>query len=820
MLFIPIIVSTAIIPAFKDQIINNIIDESKRVALHLSKSIDYRNNNIDEIDELVGTELNEFQIEKIHYFDKNGKVIYSTRRDNIGTINTKPYFRDIVAKGEIYYKIDHKGGKTSDGDYAYVDMIEIYIPFMVNGEFDSSFELYYNITEEGKRFVMLSKNVTIVNILISLTLGIIMFIMLYNASRTNLKKDKLLKYNLKIQENLKAKTNELLGTNENLSQLVNDLAKTQNKLIEAEKIASKARKTAEDANRDKSVFLANVSHELKTPLNGITGLVYLSKLRIKDAETIKNLNSIQKYSEALLRMIGDLLDSSKMEAKEITIEKSVFNLEDMIESVNQLYTMQCNDKNIKFVLDYDKNIPKNLISDSVRIHQVITNLLNNAVKFTDNGKVELRVEIQSKSENKIRIKFEVKDDGIGIKEEELKNIFQPFYQTKESLNHYAGGSGLGLNICQKIVEKLDGIIWAESKNNQGSSFYVLLEFEEPKYIENATKSENYLEYNLNKKVLVVDDNKINREVMDGILKSVGIKCDMAVNGLEALSLASENKYDIILTDIKMPVMDGYEFSKQFRKNSLDYSLPIIAISANYSDEDLKYASNCGINDYIKKPINPEKFLLILSKYLGYKIGMESKIVSSSFKSNNILDLKSALVRFVNNEKLYKSTLKFFINDYKDSCEEIKSLLNDYRINELIDYLHTIKGVSANLSAVKFTKIAGDFHDAIKYGKKYSKLIDEYEESFNELVNEVNSYISDDVEDVKLVTQTEISNRDKILNNILSYAKEYNTKTIQYFNSLDLNIKNDIFINELENDILNYNFKSIVEKIEKYFNGNK
>jgi len=808
------------------------VDESKRVASHLTNSIDYSNKNLEETDRLVNQELNEFQIEKIHYFDSRGVVVYSTLRDYIGTLNTRTYFHNIVAKGKIYYKVGSKGGQTSDGEKIVIDLIEIYVPVMKDGKFDSAFELYYDITEENKNFLILANDVTLVNILISNILGIIMFIMLYNASKNSLKKDELLRRNFDIQENLQDKTVELLATNGTLNSSISELARIQKQLLSSQKIANNARKNAEEANREKSMFLANISHELKTPLNGITGLIYLSKLKIKDKEVLINLSNIQEYSETLLRMISDLLDTSKMDAKKIVIENSVYNLKEMLESIKQLYKIQCDDKNIDFILNYDTHIPDKLVSDPVRLHQVITNLLNNAVKFTHDGAVRLTASIQSATENSVKIEFKVKDDGIGIKKEELKNIFKSFYQTEDSLSYYAGGSGLGLNISKKIVEHMDGIIWADSVLGKGSTFFVLVDFEiaddkkELLVVDNKQiKHNEELSDNASKKILVVDDNKINRDVLDGILKSVGITCEMAVNGLEALEMVKQNNYDIVLTDLKMPVMDGCELSKKIREMYDMNELPIITISANTKEETCQCLNKCNINASVQKPINPEHFLNQLASIIDLSVQKKTEKFHEITKINPILDIKSALGRFVNNEMLYKSTLKSFLIDYDKSFITIKSLIEEEKIKELIDYLHTIKGISGNLSATKFCDVTTKLHDTVLYGKSYDALLINYDDELKQLKEEIISYISDTKEESSgsnddVLSAFDEEEKDEILLTLLAYCKEHNTKAISFFKDLPIGIHQDVLLTQLEHDILNYNFKKAHEKIERYFDEKK
>jgi len=596
-----------------------------------------------------------------------------------------------------------------------------------------------------------------------------------------------------------------------------ELEEKNKELIESQDITNIARKNAEEANREKSMLLANISHELKTPLNGIFGLIYLTKLKANDSEVVKNLSSIQDYSETLLRMISDLLDSSKIEAKEFKIEKSTFNLIDMLESLKQLYKIQCSDKNLDFELNYDKNIPENLISDPIRLHQVISNLLNNAVKFTHQGKVTLDVIIQSSTTKEVKLEFIVKDDGIGIKEEELKNIFKPFYQTKESLNYFAGGSGLGLNISQRIIEQLDGMIWTDSKIGEGSSFFVLLDFgiakEEIQAPEYKKETNSKINSNSDKKVLVVDDNKINIDVLNGILNSIGIICDTALNGLDALNLVKQKKYDIVLTDIKMPIMDGWELSKGIRALYDKNELPIIAISANTTEQIKDNLVTCEINDYIQKPINPDSFLQALKNNINCSITQVNLGQTSEVKSNSILDKQEALKRFVNNKELYVQALNSFIMDYEHSLVKIKKFIEDKNLNELIDYLHAIKGISANLSAKEFNQIVVELHDSIKYGKAYATLLQDYETSFKELKKEISQYVTH--QKVKTdENENLLNNKEEILNILLEYCKSHNTKAVRFFNEISYEVRQDPFITELQRDISNYNFKIAQEKIEK------
>lgn len=620
---------------------------------------------------------------------------------------------------------------------------------------------------------------------------------------------KINKLNLQLENKVQARTKQLEEKNVQLTK--------------TEKLAIESRKEAETANREKSMLLANISHELKTPLNGILGLVYLSKLKTDDTKLIKNLDNINTYSETLLRMISDLLDTAKMDAKKVQIIDASFDFIKLLKSIKQIYVVESKKKNIKFIFEYDKNIPNMLYGDSIRIHQVITNLINNALKFTaqENGFVKVDISMLDKNEKIINLLFTVSDNGIGIKADDFKNIFNPFYQTKESLNYYAGGSGLGLNICKKIIEQMNGTISLQSKLNGGTIFSISVPLQIDKKLDKQDNKNQIkkLVSNNDSLVLVVDDNNINLEVIEEILKSININCKMAKNGVEALALVEKFKFDLVLTDIKMPIMDGCELSKELRRKFTMTELPIIIISANNEDSFSQCTDKCSVNDYIGKPINPVKFLDKLSKYISFKPNEIINIRTSN--TDDILDIPDALCRFINNEKLYKNALKGFYSDINNSMEKIDKFINRKNENELLDYLHTLKGVSGNLSAKKFYKVTKDFHDAVKYAKPYKKIYIEYKNKVIELKEVISEYIKKELESVQISTENEVDLKEKKekLICLLEFTKIYSTKAVTYFDKLPNEIKGDKLFSDIYLDITAYKFNEASLKIEKFLEEN-
>jgi len=385
-------------------------------------------------------------------------------------------------------------------------------------------------------------------------------------------------------------------------------------ILEKELIKSKEK--AEIATKAKSEFLANMSHEIRTPLNVIFGFITILKDLEIDKEKYNYLKIMENSVENLKNIINDILDFSKIEAGKFKINKVEFDLKSEIDGIYSLFSSKAKEKGIKLHLDI-KHLDHKLITDVTRVKQVIANLLSNAIKFTKPSKnVVLKIDYDK---NDKLLYIEVQDEGIGIEKNKINSIFDAFNQVDNSTTRKYGGTGLGLSISSKLVDMLGGELKVESEVGKGSKFYFIIPVKEGEKI-NKSKVDSKIENKkLNEKydyyILLVEDNKANQMFMKVILNKLNIKFDIANNGKEAIELVKKNKYDLILMDENMPIMNGIEATKQIRKYEKDNNLEnviISALTANALEGDKERFISAGMDYYLSKPINIDKFKEILN----------------------------------------------------------------------------------------------------------------------------------------------------------------------------------------------------------------
>ena len=371
-----------------------------------------------------------------------------------------------------------------------------------------------------------------------------------------------------------------------------------------------AKKVAEEATEQKSRFLANMSHEIRTPLNAITGFIKLLEEGEKDETKQKYLKIIKNSSESLLQIINDILDLSKIESGKLTIEPYNFNpYEDLI-MIAELFQAKAAEKNIVFEIRYNNGMPKILYGDALRIKQIFTNLLSNALKFTPEGsKVKCVIWYKNGTLN-----IKVKDYGIGISKEKQQAIFEPFIQADGSTVRNYGGTGLGLSISMELTRMLGGTLTLQSEEGKGSTFTLSLPLEEGSEVKDSSR-----EVSIEKgHILIVEDYEANRMLLGIILDNAGLTYEMATDGLEAIEKFKNGTFDIILMDENMPNMGGMEAMKEIVKLEEAENrphTPIVSLTANAVQGDRERFLDAGFDDYISKPVDPENLLAIISRLL-------------------------------------------------------------------------------------------------------------------------------------------------------------------------------------------------------------
>jgi signal transduction histidine kinase/DNA-binding response OmpR family regulator len=393
--------------------------------------------------------------------------------------------------------------------------------------------------------------------------------------------------------------NEAIGIVRNIT----DAVRTNMELV-------RARKTAEEALNAKEDFLSMMSHEIRTPLNVVIGMTYLLLEQDPNPDQLRLINTLKFSSDNLLRLINDLLDFSKIKAGKLVFENIDFNVKEFIWNIFESYKLQLDSSRVELTLDIDDKIPAYINGDYSRLTQILNNLLSNAQKFTDQGKIGIDLSLVSKKKDRVRIKFEVSDSGIGISPQKMNTIFEPFNQGEKHISRRYGGTGLGLAIVKQLIELLGGNISVSSEQDKGSRFTVELPFGVVDKDKIATKDEafdNLTNEIQNLKILYAEDVSSNQFLMKGYADLWKFELDIASNGEEAINLFVENDYDVVLLDLQMPVMDGFQAAKRIREieGITNKHTPILAVTGDISELTLKTLSNSGMNDYISKPINPK-----------------------------------------------------------------------------------------------------------------------------------------------------------------------------------------------------------------------
>ncbi|MDD6490579.1 MAG: response regulator [Clostridia bacterium] len=548
----------------------------------------------------------------------------------------------------------------------------------------------------------------------------------------------------------------------------------------AEENMRRERNRAKTSNRSKSVFMAQMSHEMRTSLNAVSGYSELLLQTELNEKQNSYVNGIYYSVDVLLGVVNDILDYTKFESHYMKTEKTDFDFPKLLSEVYSVMKNQADRKNLYLVFNKDSELPEMLVGDSLKLRQVLINLISNAVKFTSDGGVTVNIRLKSIDKDKCTIYFEVRDTGTGMDEKALQSVFRPYIQSGSSSGEFKG-TGLGLPICQQIVSALSGgksKIEVESQVGKGSVFYFSLEFfiSTKSPVNTITLKPTYK----NEKVLVTDDNEVNVQIHKEILANCGLEVFTAYSGNEALEiLRKEKNIKLIFMDVRMPDMDGFETVKKIRQTENYKTVPVIALTADVIHDFDKKAAETGMTDYLTKPFKVNRLYSILQKYLpNYQT---SKTVKTEYENKeDFFDSSYCCENSGLSQKEFYAVLNGFIECNGDDCTKIRSFISTGDFNSAENIVHTLKGISGSIGCQKLSLSSQKLMEQLR-NKNYDEFKN-FEEIFNKTLESIKNYMQSEKQaDKAIVSLPPDFNIKEVFAEIKKLSEKNDVSAIELFN---------------------------------------
>ncbi|NJW53047.1 ATP-binding protein [Salinimicrobium oceani] len=460
--------------------------------------------------------------------------------------------------------------------------------------------------------------------------------------------------------------------------------------IEAEKALQEAKLAAESLNRQKDSFIANVSHEIRTPIHAVLGFTELLLEQETEPQKLSYLKSVKTAGDSLLFIINDILDLSKIEAGIIQMHLSNFSVRQVVQNVFSILHLKAKQKQLKLSYEIAPEVPEFLIGDSNRLSQVLLNLLGNALKFTLKGSVDLVISAEEIEDATFMVHFEVRDTGMGIPEDKLERIFQRFSQADESISRKYGGTGLGLNISRQLVERQHGTMTVTSTEGKGSKFTFSIPYaagEVPEEVLHEETEDKSLDLATGR-ILLCEDNELNQRLIEAILKEKHYKVDIAGDGIKAIALFKRSEYDLVLMDLQMPRQDGKETTRIIREK-IKSSVPIVALTANFINIERERCLKEGMNDYLSKPFNKAELFEIIGRWIfKYK---QEKLSVRRIQAYSGISLEHLEQMSGGNLEFQQEMIQLFMENSQKSLHKMQEHFQNFQWKELSQEAHKLKG---------------------------------------------------------------------------------------------------------------------------------